>query len=107
MSKSYLIYILASEARELYIGLTNNLLRRAWEHRTGLDPQSYSSLHGTTRLVYFEMTPNVSSAIRREKQLKRFHRREKLQLIEEMNPEWRDLAEIYFRSDAPPPRLTP
>ena len=97
MGTEYFVYILASDTRQLYIGITNNLLRRLWEHRSGGATNSYSYRHGTTRLVYFEMTPNVSSAIRREKQLKRFHRREKVQLIERMNPEWRDLAEIYLR----------
>jgi putative endonuclease len=89
----YFVYMLASESRELYIGVTANLARRVCEHRNARDPHSYSSRHKTDRLVYFEMTPDVRSAIRREKQLKRFHRKEKLQLIERMNPEWRDLAE--------------
>ena len=94
MGTEYFVYILASDTRQLYIGVTNDLLRRLGEHRNEGATNSYSHRHGTTRLVYFEMTPVVRSAIRREKQLKRFHRRKKLHLIEEMNPEWRDLAEI-------------
>ena len=92
MSSTYFVYILTSEARELYIGVTNDLNRRLAEHRLGLDPESYSSRHRTMRLVYFEMTTDIVSAIRREKRLKRLNRLRKLRLIEKMNPEWRDLA---------------
>jgi putative endonuclease len=92
MSRSYFVYVLASESLELYIGLTNDLKRRVAEHRLSLDPDSYSSRHATTRLVYYEMTMDVLSAIRREKRLKRLSRQRKLRLIENMNPEWRDLA---------------
>jgi putative endonuclease len=94
MSRTYFVYILASETRELYIGVTNSLERRVAEHRLGLDPGSFSSRHGTTRLVYFEMTKDVLSAIRREKRLKRLSRHRKLRLIEKANPDWRDLADI-------------
>jgi putative endonuclease len=92
MAQTYFVYILASETRELYVGVTNNLDRRVAEHRGGLNPESYSSRHGTTRLVYFEVTTDVLSAIRREKRLKRLSRLRKLCLIEKMNPDWRDLA---------------
>jgi putative endonuclease len=93
MSRDYYVYILASQTHELYIGVTNDLRRRLAEHSTGYSPKSYSLLHGTTRLVHFESTPNVLAAIGREKQLKRWSRRRKLELIESQNPEWRDLAE--------------
>jgi len=92
MARTYFVYVLASETRELYIGVTKNLERRLAEHRSGYDPESYSLRHSTTRLVYFETTTDVSSAIRREKRLKRLSRRRKLLLIEKINPEWRDLA---------------
>ena len=92
MSRSYFGYILAGESRELYIGVTSNLERRVAEHRLGLDPDSYSSRHRTMQLVYYEMTANVTSAIRREKQLKQLKRVRKIRLIEKMNPEWKDLA---------------
>ena len=94
MAGTFFVYILASDRRELYIGVTNDLTRRAAEHRAGLNPDSYSSRHATGRLVYFEMTADVLSAIRREKRLKRLSRRRKILLIEKMNPEWRDLADI-------------
>jgi putative endonuclease len=92
MARDYFVYILASESRELYIGVTNNLERRLSEHRENTDGNSYSARHGTNRLVYYEMTEDVRSAISREKRLKRLSRLRKLALIERMNPEWRDLA---------------
>jgi putative endonuclease len=94
MARTFFVYILASDTRELYIGVTNDLTRRVAEHRAGLNPDSYSSRHGTNRLVYFEMTSDALSAIRREKRLKRLSRRRKLRLIEKVNPDWRDLAEM-------------
>jgi putative endonuclease len=94
MGRTFFVYILASETRELYIGVTNDLTRRVAEHRAGLNPDSYSSRHRTSRLVYFEMTSDVLSAIQREKRLKRLSRQRKLRLIEKLNPEWRDLADI-------------
>jgi putative endonuclease len=94
MTRTFFVYILASDTRELYIGVTNDSTRRVAEHRAGLNPDSYSSRHGTSRLVYFEMTSDALSAIRREKRLKRLSRQRKLRLIETMNPEWRDLADM-------------
>jgi putative endonuclease len=92
MARTFFVYILASDTRELYIGVTNNLTRRVAEHRAGLNPDSYSSRHGTSRLVYFEMTSDALSATGREKRLKRLSRRRKLRLIEKLNPDWQDLA---------------
>jgi putative endonuclease len=94
MARTFFVYIVASATRELYIGVTNDLTRRVAEHRGGLNPDSYSSRHRTSRLVYFEMTSDVLSAIQREKRLKRLSRQRKLRLIEKLNPEWRDLADI-------------
>jgi putative endonuclease len=92
MARTFFVYILTSDTRELYIGVTNDLRRRLSEHHGGYDPESYSARHHTTRLVYYEMTNDALSAIRREKRLKRLSRLRKLQLIEKMNPDWRDLA---------------
>ena len=92
MHRLYFVYILASDTHELYIGVTNDLARRLSEHDSGQDPLSYSHRHRTTRLVYFEMTTDVRSAIQREKELKRFPRQRKLDLIESLNPGWRDLT---------------
>lgn len=93
MSRTYFVYILASASRELYIGVTANLVRRVSQHRTALSPDGYPARHETTRLVYCETTGDVLAAIRREKQIKGWTRRRKLDLIEEMNPDWKDFAE--------------
>lgn len=93
MSRTYCVYILASESHELYIGVTNNIVRRLAEHRAQVCPDSFASRRRTVRLVYLETAANVRDAIRREKQLKGWRRRRKLELIESANPQWRDLAE--------------
>ena len=92
MRRVFYVYILASDTRELYIGITNNLFRRVAEHRNGADPYSYVFRHATTRLVYVEAAGEARDAIRREKQLKGWTRRRKIALIEETNPAWEDLA---------------
>jgi putative endonuclease len=94
MSGTYFVYILASDSRELYVGVTNDLTRRLAEHCCHLNPDSYSSRHQTKRLVYYEMTPDVTSAIRREKRLKRLSRMRKVRLIERANPAWRELHDL-------------
>jgi len=86
------VYILASDTRELYVGITNNLARRVAEHREGHDPYSYVFRHATTRLVYVETPGTARDAIRREQQLKGWSRRKKIALIESTNPGWMDLA---------------
>jgi putative endonuclease len=83
MGTEYFVYMLASDTRQLYIGITNDLVRRLLEHRSGTSTNSYSYRHETPRLVYFEMTPDVRSAIQREKQLKRYHRRQSFNLSKE------------------------
>lgn len=93
MPRQFYVYILASDSRELYVGVTGNLARRVMQHRTGFRPTGYTAGHNTTRLVYCEITDDVRAAIRREKQLKGWTRRRKLELIETLNPDWRDLAE--------------
>jgi len=92
MRRVFYVYILASDTRELYIGITNNLIRRVAEHRGGADPYRYVFPHATSRLVHVEAAGEARDAIRREKQLKAWTRRRKLALIEETNPRWEDLA---------------
>jgi putative endonuclease len=101
--KDYCVYILASKRNgTLYIGVTNDLLRRVREHRLGLIA-GFTKQHGVHRLVYFEQTSSISAAITREKQLKKWNRRWKLRLIEESNPYWRDLYEDFAGDGAPSP----
>src|SRR4051812_16643762 len=103
MPRTYFVYILANDSRELYVGVTNNLYRRLSEHRRSRDPRSYSSRHRTFRLVYWESTNDILAAIRREKHIKRWKRVQRLELIEQMNPDWKDLAEEIsdLRSSGP------
>jgi len=90
-SRTFVVYILASPSRVLYVGVTNNLVRRLFEHRTGATP-GFATTHGTYRLVYCETTTDPIAAITREKQLKGWKRLRKLRLIESTNPQWKDLA---------------
>jgi putative endonuclease len=86
----YWVYILASRRNgTLYVGVTNDLVRRVWEHRQGVG--GFTTKYGVTRLVYFEDTPDVTAAIQREKNLKHWSRAWKIALIERANPEWLDL----------------
>ena len=93
MARTYFVYILASDSRELYVGVTGNLERRVSQHRAAVKRDRYAAKHGTTRLVYCETTDNALAAITREKQIKVWTRRRKLELIETLNPDWKDLAE--------------
>ena len=88
----YFVYILANWCDSvLYIGVTSNLTRRLYEHRNHLI-DGFSSKYNTHKLVYFEQTNDVYSAISREKQLKKWSRIKKNQLITQANPQWADLS---------------
>jgi putative endonuclease len=89
--KEPFVYILASkENGTLYIGVTSNLVQRAWQHRTGLF-SGFVRKYGVHNLVYFEPHVMMDAAIIREKQLKKWNRAWKIRLIERKNPEWQDL----------------
>jgi len=92
MARTYFVYILASDSRELYVGVTNDLWKRLEQHRSNLKRDAYTAKHGTKRLVYCEPTGDVRAAIHREKQIKGWTRYRKIQLIESSNPEWEDLS---------------
>jgi putative endonuclease len=90
-TKQPCVYILASKRNGTpYIGVTSNLVKRGWEHRTNA-VDGFTKKYGVHILVYYEVHENMISAITREKQLKKWRRAWKLRLIEERNPEWRDL----------------
>ncbi len=91
MDDRFVVYILASRTRTLYIGVTNDLERRLAQHRTGLGSR-FARRYSVDRLVLVEWSPDPLSAITREKQLKGWIRAEKIALIESVNPGWRDLA---------------
>lgn len=89
--KQYFVYILANRRDgTLYTGVTSNLLKRVWEHKNDL-VDGFTKKYGVHRLVYFEDTPDVMAALEREKQLKRWRRKWKIELIDKMNPKWDDL----------------
>jgi putative endonuclease len=85
------VYIMASGRNgTLYIGVTSNLLKRAWEHREGI-AEGFTRQYGCKTLVWFEVHDRIDDAIRREKQMKEWRRAWKLRQIEAMNPDWHDL----------------
>jgi putative endonuclease len=91
MSRQYYVYILASKRNgTLYIGMTNNLARRVWQHRQGT-VEGFTKKYNVHQLVYSETFARPQDAIQREKRLKKWNRAWKLQLIESVNPEWKDL----------------
>jgi putative endonuclease len=89
--RSYWVYILASRiGGTLYIGVTNDLVRRIYEHKMGL-ADGFTKEYGIHRLVYFEQYHDIEAAILREKRMKKWNRAWKIQLIEKLNPNWDDL----------------
>jgi len=91
MTKQPAVYILASKRNgTLYIGVTSNLQKRAWEHKNDL-VEGFTKKYGVHLLVYYELHGDMVSAITREKQIKKWNRAWKLELIEEQNSDWKDL----------------
>ena len=90
----YYVYILSNNHKNvIYTGITNDLVRRVYEHKNHLDKRSFTSRYNVENLVYFEVTTNVESAIEREKQIKGWSRKRKNKLIETKNPNWKDIYE--------------
>ena len=89
--KNYYVYILTNKSKTLYIGVTNNLDRRIYEHKNKLI-DGFTKKYNLDRLVYFEVFNNIEDAISREKQLKNWHRQWKINLVESVNKEWKDLS---------------
>ncbi len=94
--KNYYVYILTNwNNNVMYIGVTNDLERRIFEHKNKL-AKGFTERYNVHKLVYFEQTPDVRAAIQREKQLKGWLRKRKNELVETVNPEWKDLSEELF-----------
>jgi putative endonuclease len=92
-NKQYYIYILTNKSNKvIYIGVTNDLERRMFEHKNKL-VEGFTKRYNLTKLVFYEVTEDVQSAISREKQLKNWHRNWKINLISQFNPDWKDLTE--------------
>ena len=94
-TRQFYVYILTNKAQTvLYTGITNDLKKRVWEHRSGLGSK-FVSRYRVLRLVYFEVFEDPYEAISREKQIKAGPRRRKVALIEKTNPRWRNLADDF------------
>jgi putative endonuclease len=93
--RQYFVYILTNkDHRVLYTGFTGNLPKRIWEHKEKAVP-GFTSNYNVNRLVYYEETNDVRSALEREKQIKGWRRAKKIVLIKAMNPSWRDLSNDF------------
>ncbi|MBI4681116.1 MAG: GIY-YIG nuclease family protein [Nitrospirae bacterium] len=95
--KTYYVYIITNKWNTtLYIGVTNDLGRRMYEHKQGL-VEGFSKKYNLRKLLYFEETDDVQAAIEREKQLKKWRRDKKIVLIKKVNPQFEDLSTEWFR----------
>ncbi|HEY7164823.1 MAG TPA: GIY-YIG nuclease family protein [Candidatus Binatia bacterium] len=93
--RRYYIYLLTNWNNEvMYVGVTNDLKRRIYEHQNKLVP-GFTGKYNVNKLVYFEETRDVRSAITREKEIKKWRREKKNRLVQNANPEWKDLSEAF------------
>ncbi len=91
--REYYVYLLTNwNNRLMYVGVTNNLIRRVYEHKTK-HATGYTEKYNINKLVYFEVTSDIDDALNREKQIKKWRRSKKNNLINKMNPHWKDLGE--------------
>ena len=96
MEKDFYVYIMANQRNgTIYVGVTSNLIKRVWQHKTGL-VEGFAKKYQIHNLVYYEKHGESYSAIQREKRLKEWQRQWKLELIESMNPYWNDLYETII-----------
>jgi putative endonuclease len=96
MDKQYYVYIMSNLMNTVtYTGVTNDLIRRVYEHKNKL-VEGFTKRYNINKLVYYEMSEDVESVILREKQIKSWSRRAKVNLINAMNPEWRDLSGDFY-----------
>jgi putative endonuclease len=93
--KQYYVYIMASKTGTIYTGVTNDMVRRVYEHKHGLIP-GFTTKYGITKLVYYESGSDINSAITREKQIKGWLRKKKVALVESTNPNWTDLSAGWY-----------
>ncbi len=96
MPKMYYVYIMASQSRVLYIGMTSSIEHRVFQHKTHTF-SGFTSKDNVTNLVHFERHGSVMTAIRREKEMKAWRREEKIKLIESSNPKWKDLSYGWYQ----------
>jgi len=92
--RDFYVYIMSNRSKTLYVGVTNNLERRVFEHKDGAS--TFTGRYRLAKLVYFELFPSVTDAIAREKQIKGWLRAKKVELIESFNPEWDDISVGWY-----------
>lgn len=93
--KTFYVYIMASESGTLYVGVTSNIKRRVCEHKNHLIP-GFTEKYRIEKLLYFEIIEDAISAINREKQIKKWRREKKIELIDSENPNWSDLSQDWY-----------
>ena len=98
--KQYYVYLMANRSKTLYVGMTNDLQRRVYEHKH-MVKDGFTRRYLVDRLLYYEVTDDVSSAIAREKEIKGWRRSKKVALVESRNPRWQDLASDFADSQPP------
>ena len=98
-NRQYYVYLLSNRTHRLYVGMTNNLAGRVWQHKNHI-VAGFTARYNIDRLVYFECFDSPLDAICREKQIKNYRRDKKITLIHSINPEWKDLAKDWDASDA-------
>ena len=100
-SRSYYVYIVANQSLSLYTGMTNDLFKRLWQHRSGHGSE-FTSKYKVSKLLWFEETDDVGIANAREKQIKNWRRKWKVSLIDSMNANWSDLAAGWHEGSTDP-----
>ncbi|MFH1838889.1 MAG: GIY-YIG nuclease family protein [Patescibacteria group bacterium] len=93
--KLYCVYIMSNQSYRIYTGVTSSLTKRVYEHKKKII-SGFTERYNLTRLVYYETTQDVESAIAREKELKGWRREKKINLIESQNPRWKDLSDGWY-----------
>jgi len=94
---TYYVYIMTNDRHTvLYVGVTNDIENRVFDHKVKRDKRSFTAKYNCGNLVYYEEFGEIKNAIHREKQLKKYHRKWKEELIETINPDWKDLSEDWY-----------
>jgi len=93
--KNYYVYIMSSKTGTLYIGMTNDIKKRIYQHKNHLIP-GFTNKYNIDRLLYVETVSDPISAISREKQIKKWRREKKIAIIDSMNPDWKDLSDGWY-----------